>query len=1162
MLKKILKTTGISIASIFAILYILFLTVPFLINGIIEAHNADIVKIIEDTTGFKANLKGIKLVTTPKLTAGLKVGHADFKLFDDSEFLSADNFEVKLSLLPILAKRIELDKVSIDNSKITLGVKKDGHFLIEDALKAIATPTEEEQTQSTTEVPMGLPFGIKLSNKLPNIYLNNYDIAFVDTTNGKKYYLDGDKFYITDFIINKKIKVNANGAIYLEDTKHFGYDIKILNNIMPDIELNDLVFPESSAVSTEEATTNNPVAEIPMINVIDIFKAIHKNQLTSNVTADLKTSGTFDDIDYQGFFKIDGITVAVDGKKLPEGVVNANFKGKKTTYDATLYSSMTKDESTTINGEIIGGKNPKFDMHFLSNAKVNNIIALIDSLAKSFGIKDLDTLSATGQIDANFYILGDKKSIKSSGHFKLPNASIKYGLYNILIDKINADVNLADNNIDIKDISFTVLNQPLRAYGTLTSDAVVDLHLTADKLLIKALVATAGQMALLKENDFKSGTISMDASLKGKLTSPIPAVNVSVDNVNIKNIPTDTSVTLANCDIDIKTDGKTFNGIVNANSASIINPLATVKLPNAKINIDDKDIKITDSYITLDNSRIDISGGIYNYMKKLAIDLTAKGNLVSSDIRNMIPKDFQLFVGEANGKMPIDAHITGDIQAQNIDINLSATPNNYFKILDIDLLRGKTTAIKSNIKLANDTLKFSNTGIYADNTIIASLDGNITNLSKTQNLSLNFNIPQLIGMPIPSLSEKSLINTKGNIAIGGTVLKPTLKGNVSIPEIKIPEMLVSLEKLDVTLNGALAKGSGTLAKLTSGGIVAENLTSDFILNPETLILYLNNIKGKAFKGDVKGNISYNMLNGHIGVDFEGSGLDAIRAIEGAAGIKNALSGTLGFKVKVTLHGATDVEMIKNLKGNMTFNIDDGALIGIGRIENLVAANNIMSNVIMKTAVATLSSIPVIKESANFKYIKGEMTFSDGWANLTSIKTSGPSMAYYITGKFNILNCTANVVILGRLGSDIIAVLGPVGELSLDKFTSYIPKFGAATSSIINAMTTNPKGEPIEEIPQLSSGNEVYKDFKVNFNGGIDSQSSVKSFKWLSAPDMSAIDALSIKEQLNQNKETIKTDVKETIDTLKQIKEQSKQDIKNEIQNMKDSVNDLKNLFKF
>ena len=217
---------------------------------------------------------------------------------------------------------------------------------------------------------------------------------------------------------------------------------------------------------------------------------------------------------------------------------------------------------------------------------------------------------------------------------------------------------------------------------------------------------------------------------------------------------------------------------------------------------------------------------------------------------------------------------------------------------------------------------------------------------------------------------------------------------------------------------------------------------------------------------------------------------------------------------------------------------------------------------MKTTVASLSTISIIKESANFKYIKGDMTFKDGWAHLTSIKTSGPSMAYFITGKYNILNGTANVTILGRLGSDVVAALGPVGQLSVDKLTSYIPKFGAATASILNSMTTNPKGEKTEEIPSLSSKNKVYKDFKVNFNGGVESQSSIKSFKWLSNPDMSAINAPNLKEQLQQNKETLKTDVKEKLDSIKTIKEQSSQDIKNEIQTVKDSVNELKNLFKF
>lgn len=1167
MIKKTFKILGFTVIGILATIYILFLTVPFFINGIIEAHNTDLVKIIEDTTGFKTNLKKIQLVTTPKLTVGLKVGHADFKLFDDSEFLSADNFEIKLSLLPIFAKKIELDKISIDNSKITLGVKKDGHFILEDAIKNISATQAQNDDKVYIQAPqqqVGLPLGIKLSNKLPNIYLNNYDIAFVDTTTGNKYYLDGDKFHITDFILNKKIKINANGAIYLEDTKHFTYDIKVLNNIMPDMQLHDLVFPNPQDAETATTPTNTTTAsnEIPMINVIDIFKGIHINQLGANLTTDLKTQGTLENIDYQGFFKIDGMTVAVDGKKLPEGIINTNFKGNKTTFDATLYTSMNKEESTTVYGMIESGKNPKFDMHFLSNAKVNNIIALVDSLAKSFGIKELDTLSATGQIDANFYIIGDKKSVKSSGHFKLPNSSIRYGLYNILIDKINADINLADNNVNIKDISFTVLDQPLRAYGTLTSDAVADLHLTANNLLIKALIATAGQMALLKENNFKSGTLSMDATLKGKLTAPIPALNLSVNNVNIKNIPTDTAITLDNCNVDIKTDGKTFNGDISANLASIINPLATIKIPSAKISLDDKNIKINNGYVTLNNSRIDFSGGIYDYMKKLTLDINANGHLVSSDIKNLIPKDLHMFIGDAKGEMPISAKISGDLLTQNIDVNLTATPDNYLKILDIDLLRAKTTNIKSSMKLTNDSLKFTNTGIYTQNIAIATLDGNINNLSKNQNLALNFNIPQLVKMPIPGFSDKTLFSAKGNIAIGGTALKPTLKGNVSIPEIQIPEMLVTLEKLDIALNGALARGSGTLAKIVSGGIIATNLTSDFVFNPETFILYLNNIKGIAYKGNIGGNVSYNVMNGKIGVDFEGSGLDAITAIEGAAGIKNALSGTLGFKVNVTLSGATDVEMIKNLKGNMSFNIDNGALISIGRIENLVAANNIMSNVIMKTAIATLSTIPVIKESANFKYIKGEMTFNDGWANLTSIKTSGPSMAYFITGKFNILNGTANVSILGRLGSDIIAALGPIGDLSVDKITSFIPKFGTATSALFKAMTTNPKGEKTNEIPKLTDEEKVYKDFKVEFNGGIESQSSVKSFKWLSTPDTTAIDTPTMKEQINNSKETIKTDVKETVDALKQIKEQSKQDIQNEIQYMKDSVKDLKNLFKF
>lgn len=76
---------------------------------------------------------------------------------------------------------------------------------------------------------------------------------------------------------------------------------------------------------------------------------------------------------------------------------------------------------------------------------------------------------------------------------------------------------------------------------------------------------------------------------------------------------------------------------------------------------------------------------------------------------------------------------------------------------------------------------------------------------------------------------------------------------------------------------------------------------------------MKNLSGEAFDGKINGNISYNISNGHIGVAFKGVGMDAEKAIAGSAGLKNALSGKLNFNANVTLHGATQTAMMKNLK---------------------------------------------------------------------------------------------------------------------------------------------------------------------------------------------------------------------------------------------------------
>ena len=102
------------------------------------------------------------------------------------------------------------------------------------------------------------------------------------------------------------------------------------------------------------------------------------------------------------------------------------------------------------------------------------------------------------------------------------------------------------------------------------------------------------------------------------------------------------------------------------------------------------------------------------------------------------------------------------------------------------------------------------------------------------------------------------------------------------------------------------------------------------------------------------------------------------------------------------------------------------------------------------------------------------------------------------------------------------------------------------------MTTNPKGERISEIPALSNGSELYKDFKVIFNGGLESSNSIKSFKWLTTVDTSALEPQqNVVETIKSLKSTVGDDLDNVIDTVKNQKEA-----------LKSTANELKNLFKF
>lgn len=1041
------KRLGILLAGAVVLLYLMFLSCPLILNPLIEGYIPQIKNIIKETTGLDSNLEGVKVVTTPKLTAGLKAEKFELSTPENKKILSAGGFRVKMSLLPLFARRIEIDAVQLDNAEANLLVMSDGTFEVEKYFPK--SEETEEKAGSEPAAITGLPLGFKLSNHLPDIEVKNYTVTITDGAD--EYTLSGFNTKISDFILNKSIRVKASGKAVLKGREQFSYDVKILNKIMPDMELDELVFNPAPA---EE----KPKEEFERIDIIGILKGIYANNLTAKANADLTIARE----GIKGQAEVTNISII----NLPPSFVKLKFKENSIDVLSDIYTA--KDEVSKIDGIIKTGKNPDIDLNFKSKVEIANILKIVKDIAVIFDIKDLQTLSANGRLDANFNIKSNLKTVKSNGYLNIPSADVYYGLYKIGVDNINADVKLNNNNININNIGFSILNQPLKLYGTITSDAVSDLHLTAQDLSLKGLLVAVGQAALMKENQVNSGLISMKADVTGRLDKINPAVKVDLNNINIKNIPSNTTLRLPTTTVGITTDGKTFSGTAKSSNILIVNPCAKISAPQINATIKENEIDIAQTPVTVEKINFNVSGKIKNYLTE---------------------------------KIELNFATTGDIKS--------------------------------------------------------TLSG-IADIAK-QTLNLNFATTESSTIVIP-MFDKSKMTFTGNIHITDSMMNPILNGTINIPSLEIPEIPVVMSGADIKLNGHILKGSAAVQKFASGGIEAQNLTGDFSLKGDNF--YLNNLKGDAFDGKINGNIIYNITNAKTSVEMSGENMNAEKTVRGGVGIKNAISGTLNFNTKLSLTVTDYNEMMKSLAGNLKFNVKNGAFGSIGRLDQLLLAGNIISNSVLKTTTQTLVNNTSLADTAKFDYIDGNLNFKDGWAKIEPIKSSGAMLAYYISGKYNLINGTTNVNLLGRLDAQIVAKLGPLGQLSAEKLLSYIPNFGSSTAKIVNALTADPKNENTDAIPALTSGSTEYKDFKVQFNGGLESTSSVKSFKWLTDVDTSAIETKSVSETVKEITTSVNEDLTNTVNSVKEAVSASKEEWNATKEQWKNSAEELKNMLKF
>ena len=235
------KIAGISVISVIVILYAVFLFVlPNAVN--LNNYKEDIQKIVKDSAKLDIDAKNIKLVTTPKLAAGVEIDGLTVGYPGGEKIVSADNALVRVKLLPFLWKTLQLDTVSAKNPVVNLNITNGTNLEIVEYLEK-AMPVQEQQTEAATGMP------VKISPKLPVISVNSYDLTLKDKPSGNSIKISGGALFIDKTVLNKHFRVATNGKILFNNMENVNYNLKI-DSFLPEAT-------ESKPVQAAETTNIN-----------------------------------------------------------------------------------------------------------------------------------------------------------------------------------------------------------------------------------------------------------------------------------------------------------------------------------------------------------------------------------------------------------------------------------------------------------------------------------------------------------------------------------------------------------------------------------------------------------------------------------------------------------------------------------------------------------------------------------------------------------------------------------------------------------------------------------------------------------------------------------------------------------------------------------------
>ena len=642
-----------------------------------EKIKAMILPHIEKAVGRSVQVEGAGFSFFPVFGVkikGLKVANTDREGFSEDPFLTLEEFLVKVKVMPLLQKRLDISAIILDKPNVLLEVDRMGSFNYEDL--AFMKPKEdralEKEEPEKKEAPKtGMPvLPIPLTMELFQIKQGR--IVYHDMKAGRKIDV-GEMNQRVDFSIDKELKdVKSTGKLVLSGVSVItgeiskpltGFTITFSHDVGANVVEGEAVIKDVRLslqkiyiglsgtvknfnaepaldlnIKTEKISIADVLAEIP----VELFPDIAKLKAKGFIQIAMILSGV---IDATGVPHLKGTFTLGDGHiqyaDLPEAIsdIRADISFTKNSLIISDFGFNLGKNPVLIKANIVNFAQP--DVDALVKATVNlddlkNIIELPEGVSLSGVVKS--DITAKGLVDPNDPMKMDIKGniVVTNLRVKTPdiakpvvvNGSTDFSPRQIA-NKMNIGIGSSDINISSKItdyLSLVIADSTKKHPRPMMNFNIVSLLLNTSDFLEKKTETV--------QKKTEPATTTTPAPAKGGpapiLAAPLPVMDMKgsiscrrfvYENIEMKNF--NTQLNSVNDVMDVTTKAQMFSGIFSNKLNLDARNLDNVRITN-KFNIDN--IEVND-FVSSVNDLLSEDQALYKELKKLDDQIFGKLSL-------------------------------------------------------------------------------------------------------------------------------------------------------------------------------------------------------------------------------------------------------------------------------------------------------------------------------------------------------------------------------------------------------------------------------------------------------------------------------------------------------------------------------------------------------